>query len=525
MFKFINQSIRNKILVIPITVIFSIAICALLYFPANKEVELKKTLAMELNIATDLLSYGFGIALEAGDIASMTQAYDIIKKNEHVSYIIIFDDKNEMLTNYNPKKYPVEMSRSSFETSITEKNGFIEKACPIKTIKNNYGTVVVGISLSPIKNGVRSVILFVSLVSLIMLIVFSIISILLSARITSPIKSVMVSLSSLGAGDLSHKCKVSSIDETGKMATAVNQTIGSLDTIVRKIREYSDTLGKESAQLGDNATVIAETSRSISETTSKTSSSAKDASEGINSITQTTEEMSSAINIVASSIEEMNASLNEVAKSCQKESKIASEAVQQSKVSRETMDKLGQSALQIGKVIGVINDIADQTNLLALNATIEAASAGEAGKGFAVVASEVKELAKQTSKATGEIKVLIEEMQQTTVSAVEAITTIDDIINNVDTISQTIVSAVEQQSATMSEISKNMSNSNTSASSIAAHVTTSAESIGQVAKLVADVDSGTHATSDRVETIKKSADQLSSIVEGLVQIIQKFKLS
>ena len=70
------------------------------------------------------------------------------------------------------------------------------------------------------------------------------------------------------------------------------------------------------------------------------------------------------------------------------------------KKTASTIDKLSASSLEIGDVIKVINSIAEQTNLLALNATIEAARAGEAGKGFAVVANEVKDLAKETGKAT-----------------------------------------------------------------------------------------------------------------------------
>ena len=120
------------------------------------------------------------------------------------------------------------------------------------------------------------------------------------------------------------------------------------------------------------------------------------------------------------------------------------------------MAKLGESSAEIGNVIKVITSIAQQTNLLALNATIEAARAGEAGKGFAVVANEVKELAKQTAKATEDISRKIEAIQEDTKGAVEAIAQIGKIINQINDIQNTIASAVEEQTATTGEISRNV---------------------------------------------------------------------
>jgi len=100
--------------------------------------------------------------------------------------------------------------------------------------------------------------------------------------------------------------------------------------------------------------------------------------------------------------------------------------------------------------------IAQQTNLLALNATIEAARAGEAGKGFAVVANEVKELAKQTAKSSGDIGRKIAAIQSDTKGAVEAIGTIAGVIHQINDISGTIATAVEEQSATTNEMKRNV---------------------------------------------------------------------
>jgi methyl-accepting chemotaxis protein len=174
------------------------------------------------------------------------------------------------------------------------------------------------------------------------------------------------------------------------------------------------------------------------------------------------------------------------------------------------MEKLGASSSQIGGVLKVISSISEQTNLLALNATIEAARAGELGKGFAVVANEVKELARQTAKATQEISGSITAIQGDAKGAMDSIAEISAIINKINDISSIIASAVEEQAATTGEMSRSVS--------------TAARSSSEIASNIVSVSEAAQSTTQGASHTQIAANELAKIASELQNLVSRFSV-
>jgi methyl-accepting chemotaxis protein len=310
--------------------------------------------------------------------------------------------------------------------------------------------------------------------------------------ITGAIARMLAVIQEIAANNLATAdMQVTSQDEIGQAGTALNQMKNSLHTLIQSIRGTAEQVAASSEELSS-------TSQQITANSEETTAQAKVVSEAggqVNTNLQT----------LASGAEEMNSTIGEIAKNATEAARVAGEAVATAESANQTVSRLGDSSVEIGKVIEVITSIAQQTNLLALNATIEAARAGEAGKGFAVVANEVKELAKQTAKATEEIKQKITVIRENTSGAVEAIGGIKGVIDKISHISTVIATAVEEQSATTGEMTRNVAEAARGAATISSNIQGVAEAAQNTSTNVGEAQTAT-------EHLAKMANQLRDLV-------------
>lgn len=325
-------------------------------------------------------------------------------------------------------------------------------------------------------------------------------------------------------GDLTTSIEVKSKDEIGKLSGNFNSFVGKLHEMMKTISNQVDSLKSSSESLNKLSVGMLDDAEDMAAKSTTVASSANEMSANMASVSESMAEANSNINMVAAATEEMTSTIDEIAGNTENARKISEKAVDDAHNASKKMKNLGASAQNIGKVTETINEISDQTNLLALNATIEAARAGEAGKGFAVVANEIKELAKQTADATGEISQRISEIQADTSGAISEIESISEIINDINAIVTTIAAAVEEQSVATREIAGNISMASNGIDKVADNVQASSEVSNDISKDIVEVDSASESIKNSSYQVDKSAAELSALSDQLKGLIEQFKL-
>lgn len=375
-------------------------------------------------------------------------------------------------------------------------------------------------------NAAANEVLLISIGSVVVLLVVVVAAIYMNIRsITGPVKSIIETLKRIEGG--TYDLKIDGLkrkDEIGELAHAVDTFRVSMkdaeriraerdaekvraeqarkDTLRGMADDLDASVGRIVEQLGEASHSLNETSDVLKQASGKSRQLAEEADGAA-------QQAAGNVGTVASASEELSSSISEINTQVSRSVTIARGAVEEAQNTAKLVGELDDASKQIGEVVSLINDIAEQTNLLALNATIEAARAGEAGKGFAVVAQEVKSLANQTGKATGEISDSIGGIQTRTENAVKAIERIQKVIHDIDGISSTIATAVEQQGAAAQEIARSVGEAANGTQVISDSMTGVSEEVGKG-------DTAAGQVRDASGSVSRLVDDLNQSIRGFL---------
>lgn len=348
-----------------------------------------------------------------------------------------------------------------------------------------------------VQSDVSGAVGFISIISIISIIAAVAIAVFTSKLITVPLVKLDIAAKDVAQGDLSkEEINITNKDEIGDLGKSFNIMVQNLKQLILEVNTSSQNLASSAQEL----------SASAEQTSSAANESANTVSEMANGIQQI------AVNSQAVAEVAMKTSIL-----AEEGSQGVEDGVSQMQVIKEgaeitanTIMALEEKSKSISQIVELITHIADQTNLLALNAAIEAARAGEQGRGFAVVAEEVRKLAEQSANAAKEITDIINEIQDETADAVEAM--------------GNGAKQVEDGTKVIGALGENFNNILSMVRNLSTRVQEVSAASQQMAASVENVAAATEEQTAAMEEVTASSESLTSMADGLQTLISRFKL-